>query len=158
MIERLTHKRCKMDTNQTALEGITDSNKHVPHRDDRRKLALLVAIDKIEKPKLPELEKALGYSPRAIQTMLKDLVGMGVIVTRVNGRRYGYYNIADTGVYDLDRATQIIQTSCIDVYEQIDKIAQKNNTVDRDDTVNHSNHCFEDTPSILPTAHIIQTS
>jgi len=109
--------------NENIIVDTDKNNKHVPHRDDCRKLALLVAIDKIDKPKLPQLEEALGYSPRAILTMFTALEGVGVVIKRINGRRYGYYEIVDPGVFHLGRASEIIKTSYSDVFQQINCIA-----------------------------------
>jgi hypothetical protein len=98
-------------------------------RDDNRKLALLVAINRIPKPTERDLIEATNIPQRCVHSMFKSLSRMSVVIERVNGRRHGYYTIADSGAFDLCRAPDVLQYNYPEIFQQIEHIAQKKEVV-----------------------------
>ena len=94
-------------------------------RDDNRKLALLVAINRIPKPKESDIIAATGLPKRCIYAMIDALGKMNVVIERANGRRYGYFKIADGGVYDLARAPEVLKQNYPNIFTQIEDLAVK---------------------------------
>lgn len=94
-------------------------------RDDNRKLALLVAINRIPKPKESDITSATGLPKRCIYAMIDALGKMNVVIERANGRRYGYFKIADRGVYDLERAPEVLKQNYPNIFTQIEDLAIK---------------------------------
>lgn len=94
-------------------------------RDDNRKLALLMALQHIPKPTERDLTASTSIPARCVHAMFESLVKLGVSVERVNGRRYGYYTIADSGAYNLEKVPDVLQKNCPAVYQQIKEIAEQ---------------------------------
>ncbi len=88
-------------------------------RDDLRKLVLLLAIQQIPRPNERDLILATGIPRRSIHSLLRVLNRECVTINRVNGRRHGYYEIADSCVYNLDRIPEVIEFNYPDVLQQI---------------------------------------
>ena len=107
----------------SALTGSGYKNSQIAARDDNRKLALLVAIQRIPKPTESDLILATKIPKRCIHSMIKSFQKMSVIIERVNGRRHGFYTIADGGAYNLDRASAVLQENYPDIYDQIESCA-----------------------------------
>lgn len=105
--------------------GSDDSGKgaQIAARDDNRKLALLVAIKRIPKPTEKDLIEATNIPKRCVHSMIKSLSKMSVVIERVNGRRHGYYTIADEGAFNLERAPSVLQDNYPDVFQQIEVCA-----------------------------------
>jgi hypothetical protein len=101
----------------------TINNTQIAARDDNRKLALIVAIQRIPRPTERDLIEATSIPKRCVHSMIKSLSKMSVIIERVNGRRHGYYTIADGGAYNLERAPAVLQDNYPDIYEQIENCA-----------------------------------
>ena len=92
-------------------------------RDESRKLALLVAINMIHKPTEKDLIAATGIPQRSIHAMFSILARMDVVIQRVKGRRYGFYEIANEGPYNLDRAQKVIRQNYPETFYQIERHA-----------------------------------
>jgi len=101
----------------------TNTNTQIAARDDNRKLALLVAIKRIPKPTEKDLIEATNIPKRCVHSMIKALGRMSVVIERVNGRRHGYYTIADEGAFNLERAPEVLQYNYPDVFDQIEVLA-----------------------------------
>lgn len=93
-------------------------------RDENRKLALLIAIEKIEKPHQQDLADAIGVPERSILFLTQSLNKVGVVIERVNGKRYGYYEITDTGIFNTDRLPEIVKMSHPALLQQIEQYAK----------------------------------
>ncbi len=68
-----------------------------------RRVLLLLAIDRLERPSVPVLMAHLGWPRRTIQDIIKALPGFGVVLAFVeDGVRHndGYYRIDDWGGID----------------------------------------------------------
>lgn len=100
-------------------------NAQIAARDDNRKLALLVAIQRIPKATEKDLIEATSIPKRCVHSMIKSLSKMSVVIERVNGRRHGYYTIADGGAFNLERAPAVLQDNYPEIYEQIEFCAVK---------------------------------
>lgn len=101
----------------------TNNNTQIAARDDNRKLALLVAIKRIPKPTEKDLIEATSIPKRCVHSMIKALGRMSVVIERVNGRRHGYYTIADEGAFNLARAPEVLQFNYPEVFQQIEVLA-----------------------------------
>jgi hypothetical protein len=99
------------------------NNNQIAARDDNRKLALLVAIKRIPKPTERDLIEATNIPKRCVHSMIKALGRMSVVIERVNGRRHGYYAIADEGAFNLARAPEVLQFNYPEVLQQIEFLA-----------------------------------
>ena len=65
---------------------------------------VLVAIDNLEKPTLDDIVNEAGIPQRTMQAIFRRLEDQHrVVIERVNGRRHGYYKIADWGNLDRSR-------------------------------------------------------
>ncbi|GAA4894856.1 helix-turn-helix domain-containing protein [Ferrimonas pelagia] len=72
-----------------------------------RRAILLLAIEQLERPSVPELMRYLQWPRRTIQDVIKALPGFGVDITFVeDGVRHndGYYQIRHWGGIDRDWA------------------------------------------------------
>jgi len=64
---------------------------------------VLFTIDTVEKPKLTDIVEAVRIPKRSIHAIFARLSEQHrVVISRVNGRRHGFYKILDWG--NLDRA------------------------------------------------------
>lgn len=82
----------------------TEEKKEIPARSFTRVMSLIIAIEKIEKPSLQSLIDRTGIPERSIHAILARLSReYWVAIERVDGRRYGYYRVADWGVLNRDR-------------------------------------------------------
>jgi hypothetical protein len=69
-----------------------------------RALNLLIAVERLEKPTLDTLVKKTNLPGRSIYSIIERLSQeYFVVIERFNGRRYGYYKVADWGVLDRER-------------------------------------------------------
>jgi hypothetical protein len=101
----------------------TNNNNQIAARDDNRKLALLVAIKRIPKPTEKDLIQATNIPKRCVHSIIKALGRMSVVIERVNGRRHGYYAIADEGAFNLARAPEVLKFNYPEVLQQIEFLA-----------------------------------
>ncbi len=93
-------------------------------RDDLRKLVLLLAIQQIPRPNERDLIEATSIPRRSIHSLLKALSRERVVIERVNGRRHGYYSIADSCVYNLNRIPEAIEFNYPDMLKQIQSFVE----------------------------------
>ena len=121
------------------MSNDTETNR-IAARDDNRKLALLLALRCIPKPTERDLTEATGIPARCIHAMFDSLSKLGVTVERVNGRRYGFYTIADSGAYCLETIPNVLQKNCPAVFQQIHDHAQQKR---EDQLVAESKHSEE---------------
>lgn len=95
----------------------------VPARSFKRAQHLLIAIERIEKPSLQSLIDRTGIPERSIHALLARLSReYWVAIERVDGRRYGYYRIADWGALNRDRILASVESQIsteLDEEEQI---------------------------------------
>lgn len=121
-------------------------------RDDNRKLALLVAINRIPNPKESDIIKATGLAKRSIYAMIEALGKMNVLIERANGRRYGYFKIADGGVYDLERAPEVLKQNYPEIFLQIEDLAVKKEMGAKEETASNVTaiNCSYDPTAGLP--------
>lgn len=79
----------------------------VPARSFSRLLSLIVAIEKIEKPDLKKITDETGIPDRSIHAMLDKLhKEYFMVIERVQGRRWGYYQISDWGAINKEWVIQ----------------------------------------------------
>lgn len=116
------------------------SNAQIAPRDDNRKLALLVAIERIPKPTEKDLIEATSIPKRCVHSMIKTFDRMSVEIERINGRRHGYYTIADAGAYNLVRASEILKSNYPKVFERIEGLALRKEGATFIPTAKSSNH------------------
>ena len=71
---------------------------------------VLAAIDTLDKPTLEDIVSAAGLPPRTVHAIFKRLTDQHrVVIERVNGRRHGYYEVADWGNLNRDSIVTHIQ-------------------------------------------------
>ena len=101
----------------------TEEKKEIPARSFTRVMSLIIAIEKIEKPSLQSLIDRTGIPERSIHAILARLSReYWVAIERVDGRRYGYYRIADWGALNRDRILASVEPQIsteLDEEEQI---------------------------------------
>lgn len=69
-----------------------------------RALNLLIALERLEKPTIDSLVEKTRLPGRSIHSMIDRLSReYFVVIKRFNGRRYGYYKVADWGILDRER-------------------------------------------------------
>ena len=84
----------------TSLSNTTTNNEITAFG---RILQLLKAIERTEKPGVVDLSTATGIPVRTIHSLISRLkCEYRVIIHRVNGRRYGHYEVYDWGFLDRD--------------------------------------------------------
>jgi hypothetical protein len=72
-----------------------------------RVCGLLVAIEQLEKPDLHDLVNKTDIPRRSILGIFDRLEReYQVVIERINGRRHGYYEVADWGMLNRDRILQ----------------------------------------------------
>lgn len=114
-----------MDSTAINITGNDSKNKSkLAIRDESRKLALLLALDRIPHPTEKDLIEATDIPKRTIHSLFKTLSRMRVAIERVNGRRHGYYEMTDVGIYNLERASEVIQSNYPEIFEKIESHAQ----------------------------------
>jgi len=109
-------------TDETKVNSKVDP---IAARDDNRKLALLVAINKIPFPTEKDLIEATSIPKRCVHSTFKAMAVMQVVVKRVNGRKHGYYEIEDEGGFNLERAPGILKLNYPDILQQIEDHARR---------------------------------
>jgi len=92
-------------------------------RGNDRKLAIMVAISLIPHPTEKNLTEAVGIPKRSVHSTFKLLRDMNVVIDRVKGRRHGYYLIADSGCFNLNRVHEVIQEKHPVIYNSIKSYA-----------------------------------
>lgn len=106
-----------------ATSNHSSTNEAVPARSFKRVQNLLIAIEKIEKPSLQSLIDRTGIPERSIHALLARLSReYWVAIERVDGRRYGYYRVADWGALNRDRILASVEPQIsteLDEEEQI---------------------------------------
>ncbi len=72
---------------------------------------VLALIDTLEKPTLEDIVSEAGLPKRTVHAIFKRLTEQHrVLIERVNGRRHGYYEIADWGNLDRNRVVAHVQS------------------------------------------------
>jgi hypothetical protein len=71
---------------------------------------VLALIETLEKPTLEDIVSRAGLPKRTVHAIFKRLTDQHrVLIKRVNGRRHGYYDIADWGNLDRNRVVTHVQ-------------------------------------------------
>lgn len=88
-------------------------------QDAIRGLALLVAISKIHKPRLTQLQYVLDCEPGKVKQIISDMEGVGVVFSFDTVGDTESYEIIDTGIIDIPQVSYIVQELCPGIYDQI---------------------------------------
>lgn len=113
---------------EVCMGGVKNKNNELGTRDENRKLVLLIALEKIEKPAQQDLVDATGIPERSIHLLTQSLNKAGVVIERINGRRYGYYRISDSGIFNIERLPEVVKKSHPLLVEKIELYAQRKKT------------------------------
>ena len=90
-------------SNQKEMQEITA-------RSFTRVLSLVVALEMIEKPDLKKLMDDTGIPERSIHAMFDRLHReYFMVIERVDGRRHGFYKVANWGMLNRDRILDLAQ-------------------------------------------------
>lgn len=103
--------------------AIDNSKKELSARDDSRKLALLIAIDKIPSPTVNDIQAATDIPARTVHSMINALKKLDVSIVRVNGRRHGHYVIQDEGAYNVSRLPKVLEFHSPNTLQRIEQHA-----------------------------------
>ncbi len=87
------------------------NEKETPARSFTRVLSLVIALEKIERPDLKKLMDDTGIPERSIHAMFSRLHReYFMVIERVDGRRHGFYKVANWGMLNRDRILDLAQT------------------------------------------------
>ena len=84
--------------------------KEIPARSFTRVLSLVIALEKIERPDLKKLTDDTGIPERSIHAMFGRLHReYFMVIERVDGRRHGFYKVANWGMLNKERILDLAQ-------------------------------------------------
>lgn len=92
---------------------------HIPARNEYRKLALLIAIDKIDKPSMANLVETTGIPARSVDSIIKNATKFGVVIRRKGGRKYGHFSLQNPGVYNIGKIPELLNKNFPLIMENI---------------------------------------
>lgn len=85
--------------------------KEIPARSFTRIMSLVIALEKIERPDLKKLMDDTGIPERSIHSMFGRLNReYFMVIERVDGRRHGFYKVANWGMLNRERILDLAQT------------------------------------------------
>lgn len=87
-----------------------ERSKEIPARSFTRVLSLVIALEKIERPDLKKLTDDTGIPERSIHAMFGRLHReYFMVIERVDGRRHGFYKVANWGMLNKERILDLAQ-------------------------------------------------